>query len=270
LGGKGGNSAVALARMGAEALLVGCVGGDAFGQRILETLRSEGVVLAGVSVEQDISSGTALIMVDDGGENTILLVEGANRCLTARRVCDALHGWWSRLGAIIVNLEVSEECVRTVVNLGRGHDVPVIVDAGPPRPYAPDIWRDAAVFSPNEYEAEMLLGYPLRDDKSAEQAADELLAMGPRSVVLKLGARGALVRTAEDTFHVPAFPVPVVDTTGAGDAFTAGLAFGAARGDSLYEAVRYGCAAGAIAVTRMGAMAAMPYRQEIEALLRCN
>lgn len=267
LGGKGANPVVALARMGAESLLVACVGDDDFGRTALDSLIIEGVSTSGITRVLDTPTGVALIMVDDEGENTILVVIGANALLTAEMVDTALEPHWGRLDALAVSFEIPEPCVATAVRGARSHDVPVIVDAGPPREYGPDTWGNATILSPNALEAATLVGYPIDDDASARRAARELLLAGPDAIVLKLGARGAILCTDAGTESAPPFNVKAVDTTGAGDAFTAGLALAVAEGRPLAEAVRFANAAGAVTVTRMGTMTAMPTRQEIERLL---
>jgi ribokinase len=267
LGGKGANPAVALARMGAESHLIACVGQDHFGERALSILRGEHVHVAGVRAVAEEPTGIALIMVDDGGENTILVVPGANTALTPAAIEAGLAPLWDRLNALMVNFEIPEPCVAAVVMAGRTHGVPVIVDAGPTRRYAPASWAAATVLTPNRLEAETLVGYALEDDAATLRAARELRSLGPESVVLKLGARGALLCTEDSAQFVPAFEVQAVDTTGAGDAFTAALTLALAEGQSLPSAVRFANAAGALAVTRLGALAAMPTRAAVDAFL---
>jgi len=267
LGGKGANPSVALARMGARSLLVGCVGADGFGRQAQEALRSEGVDVASLAVVGDAPTGVALIMVDDEGENTILVVNGANDRLTPSAVGEALAPHWGALDALLVNFEIPGETVAETVRLGRAHGVPVVVDAGPPRRRPEAVWGGATVLSPNALEAETLVGYPVDDEASARRAARDLLARGPQAVVLKRGAQGALLCTSQEERVIPGYSVDVVDTTGAGDAFTAGLTLAMAEGQALAEAVRWANACGALAVTRLGAMAAMPTRVEVEAFL---
>lgn len=267
LGGKGANPAVALARLGLASALVGCVGADDFGRRALVALQQEGVDVSGLVMLPDADTGVALIMVDDGGQNTILVVNGANDHLTPEHVSHALQPMWGDLRAILVNFEIPEAAVAAAVREGVTHGVPVVVDAGPPRRYAAETWRGAAVLSPNEEEAKALLGYAVDDETSALRAAHDLLATGPQAVVLKLGARGALLCTPQGALHVPPFQVSVVDTTGAGDAFTAGLVAALVEGMALPQAVRFANAAGALAVTQLGTMNAMPTRAQVQALL---
>ena len=266
-GGKGANSAVALARAGGEAVLVGCIGDDDFGRMELHRLRQENVNLEGVQVDAESATGVAIIMVDAEGENTILVVNGANDCLSPEAVVRSLLPHRDTLSGILVNFEVPEPAVAAAVRFGRDQGVPVIIDAGPPRQYAPESWADCTVLTPNELETEVLVGYSLSDEAKAEQAARELWEAGPQAIVVKLGSRGALLATSEGSMRVPAYTVPVVDTTGAGDAFSATLAVAVAEGLPLEEAVRRANAAGALAVTRWGAMPAMPTREEVDGFM---
>ena len=153
------------------------------------------------------------------------------------------------------------------MRLGVDYGVPVIVDAGPARPYKPETWRDCTILTPNEQETETLVGHPVSDDTTAERAARKLLEMGPSAVVLHRGAHGALLVTSDETIHIPSFSVDVVDTTGAGDAFSGTLCVAVAEGLPHADAIRRANAAGALAVTRLGTLPIMPTRQEVDALL---
>jgi len=266
-GGKGANAAVAVARAGAEAMLVGCIGDDDFGRMELTQLRREGVNVDGVLVDPETATGVALIMVDADGENTILVVNGANDRLSAEAVSQALESQQGTLDGVLINFEIPEAAVAAGVRMAKKQRVPVVVDAGPPRAYAPETWAGCTILTPNALETATLVGYPVHDDATAEQAARELLSAGPQAVVLKRGARGALLLTVGREVHVPAFPVTVVDTTGAGDAFSATLTVAIAEGLSLEQAVRRANAAGALTVTRFGTMPAMPTRQEVDTFL---
>jgi len=266
-GGKGANAAVAVARAGAEAVLVGCIGDDDFGRMELAHLRQEGVNVDAVVADPETATGVAFIMIDADGENTILVVNGANDRLSAEAVSRALESHRGTLDGILINFEIPEAAVAAGVRLGKDQGVPVIVDAGPPRPYDPETWAGCTILTPNALETATLVGHPVQDDATAEQAARELLAAGPQAVVLKRGARGALLLTTEREVHVPAFPVKTVDTTGAGDAFSATLTAAIAEGQPVEQAVRRANAAGALTVTRFGTMPAMPTRQEVDAFL---
>lgn len=266
-GGKGANAAAAAVRLGARAVLVGAVGDDHFGREDLAALRREGVVADGVTIDRETSTGAAVILIDATGENTILVIIGANERLTPGMVESALAPHWATLDALLVNFEVPQEAVAAAVRGASGRGIPVLVDAGPPRTFPPEVWAAATVLSPNELEAATLTGRPMEDTAQAEAIARALLDAGPQAVVLKRGAAGALVATRDEVRHVPGFRVPVVDTTGAGDAFSAALLVAMAEGRDLMAAVRFASAAGALAVTRPGTLPAMPTRTEVEAFL---
>jgi ribokinase len=266
-GGKGANAAVAVVRAGAEAALIGCIGDDEFGRMEMAYLDQEGVDLSGVTILPGVTTGAAIIMIDAEGENTIMVANGANDHLTKKAVAKKLQSQQDTLDGILINFEIPEVAVAAGVRVGKDLGIPVLIDAGPPRTYSPETWANCTVLTPNALEAATLVGYPLEDEVKAEQAARELLAAGPQAVVLKLGARGAMIITAEQTSIIPSFPVDVVDTTGAGDAFSGTLSVAIGEGLSLEEAVWRANAAGALTVTRLGTMSAMPTRQEVDALL---
>lgn len=265
-GGKGANQAVACARLGAPTRLVGRVGADSFGASLRAGLAAEGIALAGVAEAPGQPSGIAVITVEDSGENTIVVIPGANGVVGApdlERLDAALDG----AGALLLQLEVPLEAVVAAAARARARGVPVILDPAPARDLPADLYRLVAILTPNEGEAAALVGYPLDDGATAARAAEELRARGAAVVVVKRGGAGIVVATAEGTLALPAIPVAVVDTVAAGDAFNAGLAVALAEGRPLAEALRWGTAAGALAVTRPGAQAAMPVRAELLALL---
>lgn len=266
-GGKGANAAVAVARLGAQSILIGRVGDDHFGREELSALRAEGVNIDAVNVDPEVQTGTAVVMVDDEGENTIMVIIGANDRVTPEDLEMGLAAQWGHLDAMLVNFEVPESVVAAAIRAARLHDVPVIVDAGPPRRFGPDVWGDATVISPNMLEAATLVGHPIESDVEVKMAVQELLAAGPQAVVLKRGSAGALLATRDGMQHVPSFHVSVVDTTGAGDAFSGALVTAMAEGKPLPQAVRFANAAGALTVTRVGTLRAMPTRAEVEAFL---
>jgi len=267
-GGKGANAAVAVARMGAESILIGRVGDDHFGSEELAALRAEGVNTNSVGIDPEVQTGAAVVMVDDEGENTILVIIGANDLLTPEHVETGLAPHWDHLDALLVNFEVPEETVAATIRAAYAHGVPTVVDAGPPREFGADVWGRATVISPNALEAATLVGHPVESDTQVEDAAWELLAGGPQAVVLKRGSAGALLVTREEgEQHIPSFRVNVVDTTGAGDAFSGALVVAMAEGKPLHQAVRLANAAGALTVTRVGTLPAMPTWAEIEDFL---
>ena len=267
-GGKGANQAVAAARLAAATVMVGRVGDDAFGERLRKALSASSVSVEHVKVVPDCSSGVALIGVEDSGQNAITIVSGANGHLTPRDVQDVEHVI-AAAEALLLQLEVPLDTVTAAAAAAQRHGVLAILDPAPaPQQGLPDPLFRVDVISPNQTEAEQLTGIPVTDPASARQAAARLLDRGAKAAVIKLGAQGAFWCVRQGACgHVPAAKVPVVDTTAAGDAFTAALALQWAQGAAPQDAVRFGCAAGTLATTRLGAQQSMPTRAEVERFL---
>ncbi len=265
-GGKGANQAVAAARLGAEVRMVGRVGDDPFGAALLDGLRSEGIDVGGVAVDPDNASGVAMIWLDASRENRIVAVYGANlACDQAqlRAVQRALDG----ADALLLQLETPAALTLEAAAAARRRGVRVVWDPAPAQMAPPGIHAAADVLTPNQTEASMLSGVEVTDLASAADAATRLRATGAPVSLVKLGEQGAYYASEDESGHVPAFTVDVVDTVAAGDAFGAAFAVAAAEGLSLGESVRFGAAAGALAVTVPGAQAAMPSRADVETLL---
>lgn len=266
-GGKGANAAAAIAKVGARSIMIGKLGDDDFGRVILRALEKESVDCSSIGIDAAQQTGTALIMVNDQRENTILVVMAANDLVDGAYVDASLTTHQADLSAILVDFEIPESGVAAAVQFGKQHNIPVIVDAGPPRPYKPETWRDCTILTPNEHETAAMVGYAIDRDEDALRAGRELLARGPQAVVLKRGKAGALLVTADDEFMLPVFPIEARDTTGAGDAFTAMFTVAMLEGKPLRECLRYGNAAGAIAAMRIGTLPALPTRPEVDAFL---
>ena len=268
-GGKGANQAVAVARMGGRSAMVGRVGDDMFGPQLIDLLQSAGVETDGVGVTEGVSSGIAFISVGEGGQNRIVQVLGANdTCGDTER--DTLAELLPRASALLLQLEVSVDLSLRAAEPAAAQGVTVILDPGPVRPVPDDFYRHVSVITPNETEVEALVGYPVINVDAAASAADELLARGVGAAVVKLGGLGAYWTDGKDSGHVPAFPVTAVDTVAAGDAFNGALAVALSEGRSLPEAVRWGCAAGALAVTQVGAQDSMPTRGAVLGMLSAH
>jgi ribokinase len=264
-GGKGANAAVAAARLGADARLVAAVGGDALGREALAELRHEGVDVDRVSQVPDEATGAALIVVDDRGDNQIAVGAGANAVLAPGRVRRALEGALDGAGCLLTSLEVPHEAVRAAVDAGRERGIPVVVDPAPARASALELAAFGPIFTPNAGEACELTGEP---DK--RRAAAALVRRSRAPVIVTDGAEGALL-LEEPGAEVLALPAPsgvsVVDTTGAGDAFSGALATRIAAGDELRAAAAFAVAAGACAVRAQGARGGMPIESEVHAVL---
>lgn len=264
-GGKGANQAAACARLGAEVRMVGRVGDDAFGSTLLAGLSGLGVDVRSV-IPTPGPSGVALILVADSGENSIVVVPGANGRVGAAdldRLDEALAG----AQTLLLQLEVPLQAVVEAARRAHAHGVRVILDPAPAYPLTEELYRLVDVLTPNEVECSALVGFPVHDLPFAEHAANVLVERGVRQVVIKLGARGAYLHDGKGGELVPGFPVDALDTTAAGDAFNGALAVALGSGRSLREAVRFANAAGAISATRQGAQPSMPARREVEDLL---
>lgn len=266
-GGKGANQAVAAARLGGRCRMIGRVGDDAFGQALLANLRGNGVDADGVTVTPGQPSGVAMIIVDGRGENTIVVASGANACVTPDDVFGHAAAF-AQADVVVLQLELPVETVMAAISMARRHDRPVVLDPAPARTDLPRELFQVDYLSPNETEAQLLTGTPMAGVHKARAAAADLVMRGARHVVLKLGSAGALVVCRDERIHqVRPYRVQVVDTTAAGDAFTGALAVAVGRGEPLAHATRFACAAGALAVTRMGAQPAMPTLDEVRMLM---
>ncbi|MGW0086145.1 ribokinase [Streptomyces sp. NPDC003393] len=261
-GGKGANQAVAAARLGARTALLARVGDDAHGRLLLDSQRAAGVDPVGVLVG-GAPTGVALITVDPSGDNSIVVSPGANGRLTPEDV-RAAAGLLRASRVVSAQLEIPlETVVEAVRNLASGSRF--VLNPSPPRPLPEELLRACDPLIVNEHEAKVILGGEEAGD-TPEDWARALLARGPRSVVVTLGAEGALVASAEGTARVPSVKVEAVDTTGAGDAFTAALAWRLGAGASLAEAAAYAARVGAAAVTKPGAQESYPTAEEVDAL----
>ena len=265
-GGKGANQAVALSRLGASASLLGCVGKDPWGEELIEKLEENGVDTVNVASDESLPTGNATIIVDSEGENRIVLIAGANDALRPGLVDAALDAE-SSCDAILLQLEIPLRTVYHAISTGAARGIPVILDAGPPRAVPLEKLRGVTVLSPNESETEALTGIRPGDLDSAGKAAALLEeSTGANEVVLKLGERGALFKDNGRYELAEAHQVEVVDTTAAGDSFTAALALEHSRGAGIAKAVRRALAAGALAVTRLGAQPSLPTAGEVDRL----
>lgn len=265
-GGKGANQAAAAARLGATVAMVGCVGDDAFGPGLIDNLRRQGVATGHVRTVAHCATGTAMIVVDRAGQNSIVVSAAANERL-GREEIDALQPLWPQVGILLLQFETPTDTVLYAARMARRHGIQVILNPAPARPISPELLAHVHYLVPNESEATLLTGIDVRNVPSAERAARQLLGQGVPVVIVTLGASGALLCTADGTVHVPARKVQAVDTTAAGDAFIGGLAAALTEGLPREEAVRYATLAGTLAVTRLGAQTSLPSAAEVQALV---
>jgi ribokinase len=263
-GGKGANQAVAARRLGADVRFVGCVGHDASGVAIREALAAEGIGVDGLAESTAAATGTALIVVDRAGRNQIVVAPGANRTLTVAQV-QAREDDFAWADVVVTQLEIPLPCVRATLETARRHGALTILNPAPVPDARLDVLPLVDYLTPNEGEAARLSGLPVRTPADAVPAARALRAAGAGTVVVTLGENGA-VAVGEETVAVPALAVTVVDTTGAGDAFNAGLAVALVEGRALREALGFASATAALTCTKRGAQASLPTREDVTRL----
>jgi ribokinase len=264
-GGKGANQAVAAARLGGRVRMVGCVGGDDFGARLRAGLAREGIDVTHVGVDADATSGVAMILVEAGGQNRITVAPGANARLTPAQV-EAAAGGWPRGGILLLQLETPLPTVEAAIAAARRAGTTVILNPAPAQPLPDAWWPHLDILLPNESEAALLAGLPVRDAAAASEAARLLRRRGARCVLVTLAERGVLIVDDAGERMLPAPRVVAVDTTAAGDTFTGALAVALAEGASLDAAALFAVRAAALSVTRPGAQTSIPHRAEVEAI----
>lgn len=260
-GGKSANQAVAAAKLGADTALIGAVGDDAAGRLVLDAIRRSSVDVAGVTVMEGTPTGQAIVVVDDAGENSIVVVSGANAFVGTDPLADATK----RAGVLVLSLEVAEPVAREAAEYARAEGVRVILNLSPAQPVSRDLLDCVDLLVVNEHELVELVGpgLPWMDD--GHRTLD---ACGVDALVVTLGGRGAaVIERGEPVVHRDGLAVPVVDTTGCGDAFLGALAGELVGEVELPRAVGFAVAAGALAATKPGAQASYPTRAEVEQLL---
>jgi ribokinase len=277
-GGKGANQSVGAARLagdGHKVYHVGRVGADDLGQRLLHQMQSFGVDTQHVTVTEGMSSGVAMILVEKNGDNRIVVAPGAN-AKVSRSDIDRAEPLIREAAVVVLQLEIPFDTVSHAITMCRRHGVFTILDPAPaPQGDIPRAFFQADLLTPNQGESKQILGVPGRAKVKRKTVVDpkqiamDLHARGAKNVVLKLGSRGALSVSQHGRIQRHSgFKVTVVDTTAAGDAFTAALAVGHAEGMEMEEMVRFANAAGALCCTKFGAQPALPLRKDVERLMR--
>lgn len=266
-GGKGSNQAVAAARAGAQVSFIGKVGNDPFGELARSLYRDEGIDAQFLLMSNNATGAAAILIDARTGENSIIVVPGACLDLTPEEV-DGMIETIAASTMFVTQLELALPTVEHGLKLAHTLGVPTILNPAPGCKLPESIFPNCDYLTPNETETEVLTGIRVRSAGDAERAADAFLALGVRNAVITLGAQGAFVKNQTIKALVPAINAgPVVETTGAGDAFNGGFAVALAEGRDLVEAARFGCAVAGLSVTRPGTAPSMPHRAEVDALL---
>lgn len=267
LGGKGGNQAVAAARLGAEVTFVGKVGNDSFGKEAMEKYRADGINTDFLFQDHAHPTGTAAIVVDDQAENSIIVIPGANGTLSPDDVRNAASAI-QQADAVVCQLETPIEATLEAFRIGRAAGKWTVLTPAPVIPLPDEIYGLCDLWVPNRLEIGALVGRSIESQNDARDAARILLSRGGKAVAVTMGGGGAMIVDHIAAVHITAHPVKAIDTTGAGDAFVAALVVFLCEGLSLVEAGRRSAGVAALTVTRIGTHGAFPRRAEVEQKLK--
>lgn len=262
-GGKGANQAIASARAGADVCFIARVGTDPYGQDSVRHLNSEGIGTRYIVHDGDAPTGMAFILVDEHGENSIVVASGANANLSPLDIEKAKDEILSA-GVLLVQLESPLETVQHAIETAVKGDAMVILNPAPAQHVGSAFLHGVNIITPNKIEAEMLTGMKIRDDASLADIARRILDFGIQTVIITLGKQGVFLATDNVMRLIPAYAVNAIDSTGAGDVFSGSLATFLAEGIPIEESVRMAIASASLSVTRMGAQTSAPSRSEIE------
>jgi len=263
-GGKGANQAVAAARLGGAVSLICKTGNDIFGKEALAGFKKENIHTEFIFTDPILPSGIALITVDDNAENCIVVAPGANASLRVYDI-EKIEYLIVQAEIILIQLEIPLETVSYIAAFAAENEMLVILNPAPACELPDALLKNIRVITPNENEAEKLTGITVTDIRSAEHAAKSLHNRGIETVIITLGAEGALLFNQNRALHIPGYRVKPVDTTAAGDVFNGALAVAISKKISLEKAVDFACRAAAISVTRFGAQASAPFAHEVGA-----
>ncbi|WP_300597320.1 ribokinase [Niabella sp.] len=262
-GGKGANQAVTVARLGGDTLFISKVGNDVFGRQSSQLFHEEGIDTRFMLSDDILPSGVALITVDQKGENSIVVSQGANNALLPEDFTGEVLKELEKCKMVLMQFETPMETILHVAQYAASRNIKVVINPAPVQAIPPQLLEYTHIITPNETEAELLTGIPIKNLETAKKAAKAIRAMGASIVIITLGAQGALVCEEEGMTLVPSETVQAVDTTAAGDVFNGALVVGLSNGMELAEATRFACRAAAISVTREGAQSSIPYYNEV-------
>ena len=264
IGGKGSNQAIAAARLGSDVTMIGRLGSDLFGDTLMAAHAEEGIHTDYVLRDTAVGTGVASIWVDADGDNSIVLVPQANMRLSIADIERASESI-AAADVLLLQLEVPIAASQRAAEIAKSNGAMVVLNPAPAQELPDNFLAQVDILTPNEVETESLSGIKVPSLADAEHAAKVLLDKGLSAVILTLGERGALLLTSHLTQQVPGYAVKAVDTTAAGDAFCGAFATGIARGENFVEAVAFANAAGALAVTVLGAAPSIPTAAQVEA-----
>ena len=266
-GGKGANQAMAAARLGGNVTLVGRIGEDAYGDFHLQAFQQESINTDAIVRCSDVPTGTAVILVDNQGQNCIVVSAGANARLRSTDVENAYQYFFAG-GILVLQLEIPIETVNFAAAKAKAAGMQVILNPAPAQQLSHALLKNTDVLILNETEMEIISGQPIDAEDSLRKTIDSLLDSGVQVVILTLGSKGARYFSKQEQFFQPAFQVQTVDTTAAGDAFVGAFAVAVSEGKTPANAMQFAAAAGALAATKMGAQPSLPTRTEVKRFLK--
>jgi ribokinase len=266
-GGKGANQAVAVARLNAEAYMVGRVGNDYLGSILIESMSKSGVNVDFVKKDSTTHSGLAFITVDSKGRNTISVAPGADLTITKEDIEEAINAI-KKVDMMLLQLEIPLEVVTYAAKKAFENDIKVILNPAPYKPLPKKLLKSIFILTPNEVEASMMSKIDIKGPKDLIKAGKKLIGMGIERIVITLGDKGAMLVSKEKILRFPAVKVKAIDTTGAGDAFNGALAVALAEGKNIEEAIKFANFTGALTTTKVGAQEALPTRKEVEEFIK--
>lgn len=265
-GGKGANQAVGVAKLGKKTFFITKMGNDEFKNRLIENLTINGVDTNNILIDENDGTGIAVISVDSHGENEIIVVPGSNMKLTPYDIVLRTN-IFEMAEILLTQLEIPLDTILTAVNLAKLNNMLIILNPAPARQLPDELLSQIDFITPNEIELEILTGMPISDNQSVIEAARILLDKGVGNVVVTMGDKGSFLISKEKVEKFEAAKVVAIDTTAAGDAFNAGLAYALSKKYLLPAAIKFANTTAAVAVTRIGAQSSMPDKTEVLALL---
>ena len=268
-GGKGANQAVGAAKSGGKVTFINCVGDDAYVPLMLANFEAVGIDTQYIFKDQNISSGHALVMIGDEGNNYLSVAPGSNYNLTPERIDEVSH-LFEEAAMVLLQCEIPENTIQHVIDLCAAKHIKIMWNFAPARKFDLKYLSKTDIIIANETEAEFLSGIKITDKESAHKAANVCLEKGVKQVVITLGKGGSLAVSSEGSHFAPIYIVEAVDTTAAGGVYCGSLATALVENKSMSEAMNFASAASALCVTKLGAQPSAPTREEIDSLLACN
>lgn len=266
-GGKGANQAVAAARLGGNVTMIGKLGVDSFGDEVFSLLEKDQINTCFVERDQNYPTGIGSIILDDKGDNRIIVIPGANSQVKAEHLPNYLEAF-KLADMLLIQLELDFNMNQKAVEIAYDMGIPVLLNPAPGRELSDELLKKVTYLTPNETEAEIITGLHIHNLEDAKAAVQYLLNKGVSFIVMTLAGEGALIGDQQGIRHIPGFNVKAIDTVAAGDSFNGALAYSLLNGKNLDDAVRFANAVGALTVTREGAIPSLPYKQEVEAFLQ--